>query len=99
MISLGAEQALGDQQRPDDVVGDDTTGVADHVDVTLSQAEDAVHVQAGVHAGHHGDLAGGRHGQVAGGERPGVGGVVGDQLVGDGHGGLPPGWDHIDWLM
>jgi hypothetical protein len=81
----GAEQPLGDHQRADRVVGHDPAGVADHVRVTLVQAECAVDVEAGVHAGQHGDLLTRRHRQVSAGEVAGVGGVVGKQLIGDGH--------------
>ena len=57
---LGPEQALRDRQRPDLVVGDDTTGVADHVGVALVKAEGAVDVEPCVHAGHDRHLLGGR---------------------------------------
>jgi hypothetical protein len=60
---LGVEQALGDR-RTDDVVGDHPANAADDVDVALTQPKHAVDAQAGVHAGHHGHLAGGRHRQV-----------------------------------
>src|SRR5689334_913248 len=55
------EQALGDGQGPDDVVGHHSAGVADHVRVALGEPEDAVGVEAGVHAGDHGAVLGGRH--------------------------------------
>jgi hypothetical protein len=53
----GAEQALADGQGADLVVGDDTAGVADHVGVALGEAEDAVDVEADVHARHDGDAS------------------------------------------
>jgi len=56
----GAQQALADSQRPDLVVGDDPAGVADDVRLALGQTQDRVDVQAGVHAGDHGDTAGWR---------------------------------------
>ena len=84
---LRAEQALADRQGPDLVVGDDAPGVADHVRLALVQAEGAVDVEAGVHAGQDGDVLGRGQGQRAG-EGLGVAGVVGEQFVGDGHDGL-----------
>ena len=53
---LGAEQALGDGQRADRVVGDDAAGVADHVGVALARGRARRRVEPRVHAGHHGDL-------------------------------------------
>src|SRR5690348_8667747 len=44
------EQALGDGQGPDDVVGDDPASVADHVRVALGEPEYTVGVEPGVHA-------------------------------------------------
>jgi hypothetical protein len=38
-------------ERPDLVVGDDAACIADHMRVALVQPEQAVRVQAGVHAG------------------------------------------------
>jgi hypothetical protein len=52
----GAQQALGDRERADLVVGDDAAGVADDVRLALVQAEDAVDVEPGVHARDHGDV-------------------------------------------
>ncbi len=75
---LGAEQPLGDRQRADLVVGDDAAGVADHVRVALLQAEQAVGVQARVHAREHRDLARGRQRQLALVEGRGVGLGVGE---------------------
>ena len=48
-----AEQALRDGQRPEGVVGDDPARVTDHVSLARPQPEDAVDVEAGVHACHH----------------------------------------------
>jgi len=86
MISSGAEEALGDRQGADLVVGDDAAGVADDVRVALFEAEQAVGVQAGVHAGQDGDLARGRQGQVALVEARGVAPGVLEQFVGRAHG-------------
>ena len=82
---LGAEQALGDGQRADLVVGDDAARVADDVRVAFVQAEDAVDVEPGVHAGDDGDVLG-RGQRERAGEGLRVAGVVGEQIVGDGHG-------------
>jgi hypothetical protein len=54
---LRAEQPLGDHQRADRVVGEDSARVVDHVGVALLQAEDAGGDQACVHAREHRDLA------------------------------------------
>ena len=84
---LGPEQALGDRQRADLVVGHDAAGVADDVGVALLQAERAVRVQARVHARDHGDLLGGRQRQLALVEARDVRLVVLEQLIRDRHGG------------
>ena len=52
----GAEQPLADRQRPDLVVGHDAAGVADDVRLAVVQAEEAVDVEPGVHAGDDGDV-------------------------------------------
>jgi hypothetical protein len=62
---LGAEQALGDRQRADLVVGDHAAGVADDVRIALVEPQDAQRVDPGVHAGHDRDLLGRRHRKVA----------------------------------
>jgi len=80
----GAQQPLTDRQRADLVVCDDAARVADHVRLALLQAEDAVDVQPGVHAGHDSDVLAGRHGQRTG-EGLRVLGVVGEQVVSDRH--------------
>jgi hypothetical protein len=82
---LGAQQPLRDGQRADFVVGDHAAGVADDVGVALLQAEQAVGVEAGVHARDHCDLATGGQRQVPLVERGGVGLGVTQELVGDGH--------------
>ena len=89
---LGAEQPLRDRQRADLVVGDDAAGVADHVRVALAQAEQRRRGQPRVHARD----ARRPSSPAAAGRSPlsklrGVGLVVGDQLVGDAHGGFLPG--------
>jgi hypothetical protein len=66
------------------VVGDHAARVADDVRLTFGEAEDAVDVEPGVHACHHGDALGGRQREPAG-EALGVAGVVGKQFVGGGH--------------
>ena len=83
---LGPEQALGDRQRADLVVGDHAAGVADDVGVALLQAEQGVGIQARVHAGEHGDLPGRRDRQIALVEARGVGLGVAQQLIGGAHG-------------
>ncbi|NYJ05606.1 hypothetical protein GGQ55_001884 [Geodermatophilus daqingensis] len=82
------EQPLADRERADLVVGDHAAGVADDVRLALVEAEHAVDVEAGVHAGQDGDVLGRRQGERAG-EGLGVAGVVLEQFVGDGHGGAP----------
>jgi hypothetical protein len=81
----GAEQPLADGQRADLVVGDHATGVADDVCLALVEAEHAVDVDPRVHAGDDGDALRRRQGERAG-EVRGVVGVVGEQVVRDGHG-------------
>jgi len=53
----GPEQALRYQQRADHVLGDHPSRVPDDVGLALLEPERAVHVEAGVHAGHDGDRA------------------------------------------
>ena len=55
-MSPGAEQPLADRERADLVIGHHPGGVADHVRLAVLEAQDGVHVQPGVHAGHHGDV-------------------------------------------
>ena len=55
--AAGAQRALADGQRADDVVGDHAARVADGVAVAELQAERGVQVEAGVHAGDDGDAA------------------------------------------
>src|SRR4051812_36729007 len=50
----GPEQVLGDGQRPDGVLGDHATGVADDVGVTDLEPQQAEQRHPGVHAGDHG---------------------------------------------
>src|SRR5690606_7888286 len=82
----GAELALRQRERPQDVVGDDAAGVADEVHLAERQAQGGEQVEAGVHAGHDRGPPGrpGRR-QVAAGagrvEGGGERGVGGDQLV------------------
>jgi hypothetical protein len=80
----GAEQPLADGQRPDPVVGDHPASVADHVRVTVGEAEDGVHVQPGIHAGDDGDAGRGRRGRPAG-EGGGKPLIVLEQFIGAGH--------------
>jgi hypothetical protein len=77
-----AQQPLRDQQRADHVLGHDAARVADDVRLALLQAEQAVHVQARVHAGDDGDGPGRAVGQVTLGEPGRVGAVPLEQLVG-----------------
>ena len=53
----GAEQPLADREGADLVVGDHPARVADHVRLAFGEPEDRVHVEAGVHAGDHGQAA------------------------------------------
>ena len=82
----GPEQALGDDQGAERVVGDHAAGVADDVGLALAEPQQGVHVEAGVHAGDHGQALARGHGQVALLEGAGELGVVAEQLVGDRHG-------------
>ena len=98
MISSRPEQALGDRQRADLVVGDHAAGVADDVRVAFAQPERSVGVQPRVHARHDRDRLARRERQVALVERGDVGLVVAQQLVGDAHGAIlhkpnPVYWD------
>src|SRR5438552_12681765 len=61
---VGPQQALGDDQRSNGVVGGDAAGVADDVRVALDESEDLVHVEAGVHAGQHRQVLGRRQGKA-----------------------------------
>jgi len=79
-----AEQALADRQGPDLVIGDHAARVADHVCVALGQAENAVDVQPGVHASHHGHVLGRRQRQLAA-EGACIPLVVREQFVSDRH--------------
>lgn len=80
----GAEGALADGEGADGVVGDDAARVADDVGVAEFQAERREQVEAGVHAGDHGDLLdrAGVHAAVAEGHR--VVAVGRDEAVDDG---------------
>src|SRR5712691_650920 len=86
---VSAQQPLRDDQGADGVVGCYPAGVAYDVGLTLLEAEDLVNVEAGVHAGKHGDVLCRRHRQVTFLERPGIAFVVADQLFGDAHGHKP----------
>src|SRR4051794_10771778 len=81
------QQALGDGQRADLVVGHHAAGVADDVRVAHAEPKDGVDVEARVHAGHHGEALGRGQRQVALVEALGVRLVVAQQLVGHAHGG------------
>jgi hypothetical protein len=59
----GPQQPLADRQGPDHVGGDDATGVADHVRVTVAQSEQAARIQSRVHARDHRDMQGGHPGK------------------------------------
>src|SRR5699024_8327969 len=88
----GAEEALTDDERADLVLGDHPSGVADDVGIALLQSEQAEGVEPRVHARDDGDATRGRHGQVALGAVGGVGLGVGEELVGDAHGGTSRWW-------
>jgi hypothetical protein len=84
-----AEQPLGDGDGPDRVVGHHPARVADDVRVALGQAEHAVGVEPGVHAGQHQDVGGGWQRQVALVEGGGVPLGVGYEGVGAAQGSSP----------
>jgi hypothetical protein len=74
------------------IASSETTPPAlDHVGVPLGQPEDPVGVEAGVHAGEHGDALAGGQGQVALVEALGVGVRALQPLFGGRHSG-PPSW-------
>ena len=82
--AAGAERALADGQRADDVVGDHAARVADGVAVAEFEAERVVQVEPGVHAGDDGDAADGAGVHAGVGEAGGVAPVRLDETVGDG---------------
>jgi hypothetical protein len=53
---LRAEQALGDGERADRIVGYGAAGVPDHMCVALLEGQRAVHVEPRVHASDDGNL-------------------------------------------
>jgi hypothetical protein len=71
------------------IAGDHAARVADHVRLAFGQAEQAVHVEPGVHAGDHGQLAGWRERQQPAKLRR-VRLVVGQQLISSSHDASPP---------
>jgi len=85
MISL--VPPLTDGQGTDFSRGDDTSRVPDHVSLALIQAENAIDIQSRVHACHHRNVLARRQRQWPG-KGVGVGTVVGQVFVGDGHGGF-----------
>jgi len=56
---LRAEEALGDDQRADDIVGGDPASVADDMGVAGLQPEDGGKIEPPIHAADHRDVAGG----------------------------------------
>src|SRR5205807_6074091 len=70
-------------------VGYRSSGIADDVRVALFQPQDLRHVQPGVHAGDHGQLACRRQGQLSFVEPARVAFVVLQQLVSYAHAFLP----------
>src|SRR4029079_11323849 len=88
---LGPEELVGDDERANRLVVDETAGVADHVCVTFLEPQEAGGVQARIHAGDDGELPPRRHGQAALRE-PGCVALVGlRDLVDDGHPATSPG--------
>ena len=71
---LGAEQALGKHKGTNDVVGDDTAGVADDVCVAVVEAEHLENVHPAVHAGDDGKVTTRCEGQT-------MVGKVGDEVL------------------
>ena len=84
-----AEQSLRDGQRPDDVVRDNSTRIADDVRVALAQPEQSVGVEPRVHARHDRDMPRRRHRKLALVEILGVTLGVVQKLVGDRHAAPP----------
>jgi hypothetical protein len=68
----GIEQALGDDQRPDHVIGHGAARVADDVGVAELEPEHRVDVEACVHAGDDRDTHGRARGQIVRGEFDGT---------------------------
>ena len=81
---LGAEKIVGDEERAEGIVGDDTTGVADDMSVAGFQAESA-DGEARVHAGKNGEFAFGARGEAAEFVSLRVNFVCGEDFVDDRH--------------
>jgi len=82
---LRSQQALGDHEGADLVVGDHAARVAHDVRVAFLQPEHYERAETGVHAGDHGHVLGRRYGQIALVEGAGVFFVVAQQFVDDAH--------------
>jgi hypothetical protein len=59
----GAEQLVGNHQRPDRVVARAAAGIADHMGIALREAGIFRRIETRIHAGENGEPAGRRHGQ------------------------------------
>ena len=78
----GAEQALAEDEGPDDVVGDHPTRVPDDVRVAVCEPEHLEDVHAAVHTGHDGEVPRWPEGEVLIVVIPGIFPVLGQQFVG-----------------
>src|SRR5580658_4450408 len=78
----GTEQALADGQRADLVVSHHPARVPDHVRFAITEPENGVNVEPGVHARDDSDLPRRRHRQRSA-EGLGIARIVGQELVGD----------------
>jgi hypothetical protein len=76
----GAEQPLANHQRADHVVADDAAGVADDVRVADGQAERAVHIEPGIHAGDDREAERGRESRGTG-ELVSVLPITGEKII------------------
>jgi hypothetical protein len=76
----GAEQSLANHQRADHVVADDAAGVADDVRVADGQAERAVHIEPGIHAGDDREAERGRESRGTG-ELVNVLPITGEKII------------------
>src|SRR5262249_61496441 len=59
----GAEEFVGDYQRPDRVIACATASIADHMGVAFGQAGVFSRIKAGIHAGENGEVAARGEGQ------------------------------------
>ena len=54
---MGLQEPLGDTQRPNDVIGDDSAGISDDVGLAVSETQKLGYIHPGIHAGDDGQFA------------------------------------------